>query len=248
MRVFLDVGAHYGESLDIALDPRWGFARIYSFEPSRDCRRILRGFRDSRVRIVPAGLSNRAGDATLFGTGLLGASVYADKGQQARHLDAETITLVRATDWLRANTSTDDEIHLKLNCEGSECDVLDDLLDSGAIDRVHSLYVDFDVRKIPSQAHRQALVERRLHERGTPFVTSDTLALPPGGPAVRAWLAQALRPSPAAPGRWRYRLGLHRPPYIWASQAARGALPKPFYALAARHLGARSRRGADAGS
>lgn len=247
MRVFLDVGAHYGESLDIALNPRWGFARIYSFEPSRTCRRILQGFRDSRVHIVPTGLSNRTGEATLFGAGLLGASLYADKGQHAQRLAAETISLVRATDWLRANTSAADEIYLKLNCEGSECDVLDDLLDSGAIDRVRSVYVDFDVRKIPSQAHRQSLVERRLRERGTPFVTFETLALPPGGTAVRAWLARVLPPSPSTPGRLRYRLGLHRPPYIWASRAARGALPKPVYALAARHLGARSRRGADAG-
>lgn len=245
MRVFLDVGAHYGESLDIALDPRWGFERIYSFEPSGACRRILRGFRDSRVRIVPAGLSTRAGEATLYGAGLLGASVYADKGQHARHLEAEVIALIRATDWLRANTSPDDEIYLKLNCEGSECDVLDDLLDSGAIDRIRSVYVDFDVRKVPSQAHRQALIERRLHERATPFVTPGTLALPAGGPAVRAWLARVRPVERATPGRWRYRLGLHRPPYVWASRAARNVLPKPVYALAARRLGARSRQGPD---
>ncbi|TFV32571.1 hypothetical protein E4K10_22285 [Streptomyces sp. T1317-0309] len=81
MRVFLDVGGHYGETLDVALDPRWGFEKIYSFEPAKPCRRILRGFHDSRVSIVPAGLSSRTGQATLFGAGLLGASVYADKSE-----------------------------------------------------------------------------------------------------------------------------------------------------------------------
>jgi len=34
MRIFLDVGGHHGETLDVALDPRWGFDKIYCFEPA----------------------------------------------------------------------------------------------------------------------------------------------------------------------------------------------------------------------
>ncbi|MFD7056812.1 FkbM family methyltransferase [Streptomyces mirabilis] len=251
MRIFLDVGGHYGESLDVALDPRWSFEKIYSFEPAKPCQRILRGFHDSRVHIVPAGLSSRTGQATLFGTGLLGASVYADKnelggGGQAQ---AETIALVRATDWLLANTSANDEIYLKLNCEGSECDVLEDLLDSGVIDRLRSIYVDFDVRKIPSQAHRHAIVEDRLRHHRQRFVTPESLTSHGGGAAVREWLSLVSPQSPPAAGTVRYRLGLHRPPYIWATHAARAALPRPVYALAARRFGAqaRQRAGTDRG-
>ena len=66
------------------------------------CHRILRGFLDSRVRIVPAGLSSRAGAASLFGTGPLGASVYADQGHHTRHVEAEAIALIRTSDWLGA--------------------------------------------------------------------------------------------------------------------------------------------------
>jgi hypothetical protein len=130
------------------------------------------------VHVVPAGLSNRTGQATLYGTGLLGASVYANKRQFGPHIEAESIALVRATAWLLAHTSADDEVHLKLNCEGSECDVLEDMLDSGVIDRVHSVYVDFDVRKIPSQAHRQAAVEQRLRSSaaGSSLRTHSRLA------------------------------------------------------------------------
>jgi FkbM family methyltransferase len=252
MRVFLDVGGHYGESLDVALDPRWGFAKVYSFEPAQACLRLLRGFRDPRVHVVPAGLSNKDGSATLFGPGLLGASVYADKCPPADARPAptsvrdETIRLVRATDWLLANTSADDEIYLKLNCEGSECDVLEDLLDSGAIDRIHSIYVDFDVRKIPSQAHRQDGVERRLRELGCDFFTPETLAGPGGSRTVRAWLATA-GPRNRAGARvafsgLRYRLGLHRPPYIWATSVLRSALPASTYSWAARSFGRQARR------
>ncbi|WP_327371950.1 FkbM family methyltransferase [Streptomyces sp. NBC_01217] len=250
MRVFLDVGGHYGETLDVALDPRWGFEKIYSFEPAQSCRRILRGFRDSRAHIVSAGLSNSTGQATLFGTGLLGASVYADKRELGDgHVRAETIALVRATDWLLTNTSADDEIYLKLNCEGSECDVLEDLLDSGVINRLQSIYVDFDVRKIPSQAHRHAIVEDRLRHHRQSFVTPDSLTSHGGHGAVREWLNLVSPQSPSTAGTVRYRLGLHRPPYIWATHAARAALPRPVYALAARRFGAHARQqaGADRG-
>jgi FkbM family methyltransferase len=248
MRIFLDVGGHYGETLDIALDPRWRFEKIYTFEPAKPCRRILLGFRDSRVQVVPAGLSNRTGEATLFGTGLLGASVYADKRQLAGQVQAETIDLVRATDWLLAKTSPDDEIYLKLNCEGSECDVLEDMLDSGVISRLRSIYIDFDVRKIPSQAHRQAIVEQRLRQCRQPFATPESLGGPGGDAAVREWLGRLVSPkSPDVAGMLRYRLGLHRPPYLWASRAAKTALPRPIYSLAARRLGAQARQHAQAG-
>ncbi|ATW51762.1 hypothetical protein CGZ69_32135 [Streptomyces peucetius subsp. caesius ATCC 27952] len=220
VRIFLDVGAHYGESLDVALDPRWGFDEIYSFEPAHSCQRVLRGFRDKRVRVVPAGLSRATGPTTLFGAGALGASVYADKANLGSDVGQETISLVRATDWVFANTSADDEIYVKLNCEGSECDVLEDLLDSGAISRITSLYVDFDVRKIPSQAHRQGAVEERLREQRQHFFTRDVLSGLAGPPAVRAWLTMASGHTPSGAGRLRYRLGLHRPPSVWLTVVA----------------------------
>lgn len=248
MRIFLDVGGHYGETLDIVLDPRWGFDKIYSFEPAQTCQRLLRGFRDPRLTIVPTGLSNRKGPVTLYGSGLLGASVYADKGQADTHPEQETIALVRATDWLLENTSADDEIYLKLNCEGSECDVLEDMLDSGAIERLQSIYVDFDVRKIPSQAHRQGSVEQRLRDRHRHFVTPDTLNRPGGSAAVREWLMMVSPQRHAGPGVLRYRLGLHRPPYVWATSFARTALPRFIFAQAAQRLGAQARRRAKAHS
>ncbi|WBB61977.1 hypothetical protein O7599_05385 [Streptomyces sp. WMMC500] len=162
------------------------FERIYSFEPSRTCHRILRGLRDSRVRIVPAGLSARAGEATLFGTVLVGASVYADKGQHTRQLEggghrSDARHGLAAREHLAGRRGLP-----QAQLRGQRGDVLDALPDGGAIDRTCSVYVDFDVRKVPSQVHHQAFIERRLHERATSFVTPGTLALPAGGAAVRA--------------------------------------------------------------
>jgi len=55
----------------------------------------------------------------------------------------------------------EDEVFLKLNCEGAEFDIVEDLLESGEFARVRSAMIDPDVRKIPSRAHR----ERELRER-----------------------------------------------------------------------------------
>ncbi len=243
-RVFLDVGAHYGESAEVALDPGWGFARVHCFEPAAGCRRILARYRDPRLRVEPFGLSNRTGPATLFGAGLLGASVYADKRQPGVAVREEPVHLVRASDWLAAGTAPDDEVYLKLNCEGSECDVLEDLLDTGLVARVRALYVDFDVRKVPSQAYRQAGVERRLREWGVGYATPETVG-EVGSRAVARWLARDCPRVRRGRGALRYGLRLHRPPYLWCRSAARAALPAPAFRWAAARFGAASRNSGD---
>lgn len=238
LRVFMDVGAHYGETLDVALDPGWGFDRLYSFEPAAACRRVLEQYRAKRLVVVPRGLSNRSATAVLYGAGLLGGSVYPDKQQKADDLEEQVVELERASQWVLNHTTPGDEIYLKLNCEGSECDVLDDLLDSGLIARVKSVYVDFDVSKIPTQAYRQALVERRLREAGVDFATPETLGSDTNA-GVRAWL-QASCPRGSGASVW-YRLGLFRPPSVWVRVAAGAVLPRPAFYWLGKHLGTKRR-------
>lgn len=242
MRIFVDVGAHYGETLDVALDPRWGFDRIYSLEPAMDCQRLLSRFRDSRLILDGRGLSNRDGTADLYGAGLLGGSVYADK-PQGDGGGIETITLVRASSWMRDRTSPGDEVFLKLNCEGSEVDVLEELLSSDALDVVRSIYVDFDVRKIPSQAHRQATIEAALKSAGIAYFVPGDLGSA-GNPAVRAWLATSLTHAPTdLRARVRHALRLYLPPYLMVKAFARGILPRRWFLWMGARFGRRGRLG-----
>ena len=157
MRIFLDVGAHDGETLDVALDPRWGFERIHSFEPASTRLKTLRKFRHKRLAIHDFGLSSQTKNTTLYGAGLLGGSIYSEKN----YLDAkatsytEEIKLQSASEWLNKNTTANDEIFLKLNCEGSEADILENLISTQMISRIKSIYVDFDIRKVPGQEYLQ---------------------------------------------------------------------------------------------
>ncbi len=160
MKVFLDVGAHNGESLHAVRDPKYGFDRIYCFEPARSCWPALEAVRDHRVTVCRFGLWDRTCKQPLYDAGSIGASLFADKFK-TRPAE-EVARFVRATEWFRTSLGAGDEIYLKLNCEGAEFDIVEDLLDSGEFARVRSAMIDPDVRKVPSRAHRERELRARL--------------------------------------------------------------------------------------
>jgi len=171
LRVFLDVGANTGQSLAAVLDKRMRMDRIVCFEPARACWKPLDALADKRTTIERFGLWNKTGQQSIFQPGTQGAGLWKkDKGT----IDAkEVCQFIRASDWFAAHIDARDTVFLKLNCEGAECDILDDLLDSGEFEKVDFVMVDFDVRKITGMKHREAELRARLERFGFPrFATS----------------------------------------------------------------------------
>jgi FkbM family methyltransferase len=191
MKVFLDVGAHEGSSLNAVRDPKYGFDRIYCFEPAHGCWAALEAVTDSRVTVCHFGLWNATREHPLYDPGSRGASIFSDKFKE-QPAD-EMAQFVRATDWFRENLGADDEIYMKLNCEGAECDIAEDLLDSGELARVRSLMIDPDVRKIPSQAHREQELGERLRSAGLTnyFMERDVMVGDTHRERVQNWLRVA---------------------------------------------------------
>ena len=191
MKVFLDVGAHEGSSLNAVRDPKYGFDRIYCFEPASGCWPALESVADSRVTVCRFGLWNTTREHPLYEPGSRGASVFADKFKE-RPTD-EMAQFVRASDWFRENLAEGDEIYLKLNCEGAECDIAEDLLDSGELARVRSVMIDPDVRKIPSQEHRERELGERLRGAGLTnyFMERDVMVGDTHRARVQNWLRVA---------------------------------------------------------
>jgi len=198
MKVFLDVGAHEGASLNAVRDPKYGFDRIYCFEPARSCWPALESVRDDRVVVCRFGLWNRTCEHALYDPGSAGASLFADKFSSTR--PDEVASFVRATDWFRDNLGRDDEIFLKLNCEGAEVDIVEDLLESRELARARSVMIDPDVRKIPSQAHRERELRERLAASGlTNYALEEDVMIGATHRArIQHWLcvAGAERPAP----------------------------------------------------
>jgi FkbM family methyltransferase len=191
MKIFLDVGAHEGETVNAVRDPKYAFDRIYCFEPARACWPALERVRDERVDICRFGLWNETVTHELYDVGSIGASMFADKFADAR--PRETVQLVRATDWFREHLAADDEIYLKLNCEGAEVDIVEDLVGSGQFSRVRSAMIDPDVRKIPSLAHRERELRVRLADAGLSnyFMEEEVMVGPTHRARIQNWLRLA---------------------------------------------------------
>lgn len=151
--VFLDIGAHWGETLDEVLSPLWRFDAVYAFEPDPECvalleQRFAGEVASGKLIIVPAALSDRDGEAELFGGNEGGgASLFAEKAD----IDAnkhKSVRLLRTRDYFAATFKSDDVILAKLNCEGGEVPILNDLAASGEIHKIARMVVDFDIRKV----------------------------------------------------------------------------------------------------
>ena len=245
MRVFVDVGAHYGQTLEVVLDPAWGFDQVFILEPASACHVLLRRFRDPRLRLHPIALGSRTGTTKLYGAGLLGGSLFPSKRQKASsdQITTEQIRMVRASDWFKSSIPAGADVFMKFNCEGAECDIIDDLLSAGLAPRLTNLYVDFDVRKVDGLGHRQAEVEKRLEQMGVRFVTSDTLGCG-ANEAVAKWLAMECPRVVARRGdALRFHLGLHVPLYLQLKLLARKLLPKRLYFWLGHRFGRLARAG-----
>lgn len=168
-KVFMDVGGYHGESSLAALDPIFGFDRIFCFEPVASCAGIiLRRITDKRFVLVQACLSNRQGTVSIHNPGTLAASVYSDAPAYEGSAPLETSLAIDASSFFRSFVHSGDQVWMKLNCEGSECDVLESLLNARVCNEIRNVLVDFDAQKIPSQRHRVSLMQDRLRLENLP--------------------------------------------------------------------------------
>jgi hypothetical protein len=63
---------------------------------------------------------------------------------------------------LREHVGADDRVWMKLNCEGAEVAILNDILDSDEASKLQEVLVDFDTVKIPRMRREVELLDKRL--------------------------------------------------------------------------------------
>lgn len=187
-KIFLDVGAHTGQTLAAAIDASFRFDRIFCFEPVRSCWGKLKNVADARVRVERFGLWNQTCEKPVYQPGSKGGSLW--RKDNATSDETELCRFRRASDWFKDNVNDGDTVFLKLNCEGAECDILDDLLDSGEFRKVSFVMIHFDVRKISSEKHREAGLRNRLSGIEFPRVafSEQVMAGPTHETQIKNWL------------------------------------------------------------
>jgi FkbM family methyltransferase len=165
MKIFLDVGTYKGWTLKIAM--QYPFDKIYCFEPVPSKCELIRKMADERVTVFECGLWNKTKKKTIYNPETLGASLFKDKNPNLKKGEMQ-ISVIRASEWFKKFLKEDDEVYLKMNCEGAEWAILDDLIKSGEYKKLKAVMVDFDIRKIPSQKHLMAEMKERLLKLNIP--------------------------------------------------------------------------------
>ena len=177
-KIFLDIGAWKGDTAQSVLTSKHDFDKIYCFEPQPDLCDTIRAFNNPKIIVEEFGLWNKTATVPLYTdatkkTGRItdGATVYEDKFSGPKN--TATVRMMKADDWFCKNLDGKDYIVMKMNCEGAECDILEDLMNSGEFDKVNALMVDFDVRKVPSQTQRESELRERLKAYDIPMYIVD---------------------------------------------------------------------------
>lgn len=165
MKILLDVGGHTGQTVRAVLDPVYSFDRIVTFEPAPACWPAIEAIDDPRVELCRFGLWRETIERELHDPGTQAASIFDDFESEQHTAETTTIRLVRACDWIAENVSEGDVVFMKLNCEGAEVDIVDDLLDAGEFGKLYNAMITFDVRKSSSLRGKELPLRRRL-QRG----------------------------------------------------------------------------------
>ena len=178
-----------GETLHEVAKEKYAFDKIVCFEPSSLCLGKLKRFaaEDDRIIICEFGLSNRNEDVELFLPGTQAGSIYKDidtsggkKEIASKEIteEVEKIKLRDAKEWFEDNTSADDYVVVKANCEGSEVDIIDSLIDGNVMKNIYCFLITFDIRRYEEFQHREIEIRKRLKkEKLTNFCFSDNVMI-----------------------------------------------------------------------
>jgi len=194
--IFLDVGGHAGETLDEVLKPIWKFDKIISFEPHPEFHALLMNkyssqVQSGRLEVVKAAFSNKDGTAKLYGGNRKGeASLFAEK-DGVDSSECTQIKTLSASTYIRTQLEPTDLIVAKLNCEGGEVLIVEDLLQADCIDAVHFMMIDFDIRKVKGGKPRAKEMIRRLNASGFHrWILAETAMVGPSHQdRIRNWLS-----------------------------------------------------------
>lgn len=159
---FLDVGSHEGQTLQAVVGR---FARICAFEPMPRQFEVL-SERYSSVELYNYGLADFTGQRVMYGdNNAMEATLYSSKNDA----DESIVTIadfVAASAWFHDHIAEDEDVIMKLNCEGCEVAVMSDLLESGEDRKIRNVMIDFDVRKVVGMENQEGVLLTRMKAAG----------------------------------------------------------------------------------
>lgn len=179
-KVFLDIGAHIGETINVVLNSKYNFDIIYSFEPVRkNCDIIKNKFSDKRLILNNFGLLNKTCDKLIYCAGALGGSIFEDKIQHDidKYPNSELCHFIRTSDWFSDNVNESDYNIIKINVEGAEINILNNLIESGEYKKIDHLLIAFDIIKIKNKKYLKDKMIKKLNDKKINFTLTSELKI-----------------------------------------------------------------------
>ncbi len=164
--IILDVGSHNGQTLEELVEH--DFERIHSFEPMPGQRdQLIEKFGGyPQVTLWPFGLLDESGTFPVYGSNTIcEASIYPTKVDLDRNIVTEC-SFVEASEWFRAQIPEGETVLVKMNCEGAEIPILNNLIDSGEIWKITAMTFDLDIRRCAGLEHQADELLERLRTIG----------------------------------------------------------------------------------
>ena len=165
-RIYLDLGANHGVTIRDYLN-RHPQTLVHAFEPNPTLAADLQqqfAPSSSQVHVVAAAAWIYDGEIELYPGAVSDQSSTVLTGKihiPDWRVDYDAPMRVRCIDfdrWLRENTATDDDVHLKMDIEGAEYRVLERCLESGSLRRIRAARIEWHHDRYPS-------ISKAEHER-----------------------------------------------------------------------------------
>ncbi|MDA3840725.1 MAG: FkbM family methyltransferase [Patescibacteria group bacterium] len=152
-KIFIDLGAYNGDSAEKALEIYNDFEKFYLFEPTKNNFLILKEKfgRDQRFLLYNSAvdIKNQEGVKLYYG------DTYGEEGnsllKEKINCDIEKFELVNTinfSDFLLKNFEKKDYLVLKIDIEGKEYEILEDMIESGAIKLINKIYCEWHFNRI----------------------------------------------------------------------------------------------------
>lgn len=171
--IFIDGGARIGESVEILLDPRPELlgCDAYMFECNPNHITTLNDFKNNNtkynfiIRDEALWVENTTKDffISIDRWGDLGCTLKPEKREMLDKTNPLTVQCISLSSFIE-QFNQDDYIILKLDIEGAEYDVLEDLIKTNMITKINELYVEFHDMffNVNSQPLKQKLMEYNI--------------------------------------------------------------------------------------
>ena len=141
-KIFLDCGANRGQSINAFLKefPNSNEFEIFSFEPSKseEILSSLNNYKSEKIKIFNSAVDTQDGYKKFYDSGDTSSSLI-DRNRTKNIIKVKTISLSK---FILENFDKKNYIILKIDIEGSEYDVIDDLSKKGIFNSIDLFFAE----------------------------------------------------------------------------------------------------------